>query len=419
MKYRLCAAALAIMTLCNGCMNSVRLNDRAIVQVLGIDREDDVYYTTMQIFSAATPGADGADPKPVLARAQGRTIAEAMTNAAQTYGKQMFLGGLRVVVFGKEAAQEGLGEAYSFFNKLHQIPPTLPLAVAKDQAREIVGAVEDDPSLTGDGILDLMENARKTGAAPRCSLMDAIAGGAGEFTAAMPLLQMTEEEQRPQESSQTAFELSFEQQARQTAAGASEEQSSSQQQDGQGGKDGGEKSKEQKRLRAHGTALFYQDKMEKTLDARETRGLMWFRNTIAAATLSAVAQDARIAAVTHSQRAEIETELVGDNPVFTLLLRVRASLVETYGPGAQDVSEEEEEQIRLQLEKSLRQEIEHAVSACLRQGYDPLMLGSRLRQSYPSFWEEHDEENEMESILAAAGYDVRVELDLDREGAGK
>ncbi|MFR9188847.1 MAG: hypothetical protein ACLVL7_00220 [Anaerotruncus massiliensis (ex Togo et al. 2019)] len=105
------AALCAILVLLAGCVPSVRLNERGVVQAIGIDlAEEGGYRPTIQVSEAvgAAPGANQApeDAKTVLVEETGATMTELLARASATRAAAL-LGSVRVIVFGQEAARAG------------------------------------------------------------------------------------------------------------------------------------------------------------------------------------------------------------------------------------------------------------------------------------------------------------------------
>ena len=133
------AALCAILVLLAGCVPSVRLNERGVVQAIGIDlAEEGGYRATMQVREAvgAAAGANQSpeDAKTMLVEETGATMTELLARASATQGRQLFLGSVRVIVFGQEAARAGAEGPLGFFNSNHQISPATLVAVAEGEA---------------------------------------------------------------------------------------------------------------------------------------------------------------------------------------------------------------------------------------------------------------------------------------------
>lgn len=137
-------ALLLCGTLC-GCMNSLRLKDRAIVQALGIDREEDGYRLTLQYFVPTAAGeGDSRTNRNGLLSSAGATLSEAVENASRSYGREVFFGSNKVIVIGQSAAQTDIRSPIDYLNAHHQFHPSMILLLAEGDAADIVGDEKSD-----------------------------------------------------------------------------------------------------------------------------------------------------------------------------------------------------------------------------------------------------------------------------------
>ena len=98
MKIRSAAKLLLIPVCCllfSGCIKIVNLQDRAIVQGVGVDYEDGQYLVTMQIFSSDGSGGqtiiDSSKQNAKVITCRGKTISEAVEDTSISQGKDFFL----------------------------------------------------------------------------------------------------------------------------------------------------------------------------------------------------------------------------------------------------------------------------------------------------------------------------------------
>lgn len=182
------AALCGVLLLLAGCVPSVRLNERGVVQAIGIDlAEGGGYRVTMQVREAVGASA-GANQSPenaqtLLVEEIGSTMTELLTRASATQGRQLFLGSVRVIVLGQEAARAGVEGPLSFFNANHQISPAAFVAVAEGEAGELIRAGEKDPTLSAEGLADVLKSAGKGGFSPPSRLKDVMGAANAENVA--------------------------------------------------------------------------------------------------------------------------------------------------------------------------------------------------------------------------------------------
>ena len=167
MKKILCLLLCLILLLFTGCLDSVPLGKRAVVRTVGLDYENGEYTAALQLYGQSdSPGG------PEIITAKGDTLAGLFSNAAIQQGKQLFLGNLRLILFGASLSAEGIEDVLGFLNEYHQISPATQTAVVLGKAGELMKPEEEKP-LPGE-LLDTLSNAQQGGRAPLCRLMDLI-----------------------------------------------------------------------------------------------------------------------------------------------------------------------------------------------------------------------------------------------------
>lgn len=113
-----------LVLLFSGCQNSENeLKNRLIVQAIGIDAQKDgtvlVTLQTLNTEMAGNPNS-GASLGDVVTSFQvtGKTVADAISNAATMIGKKPLLSQNRLVVFGRDTAEQGILEHLDFLSAI-------------------------------------------------------------------------------------------------------------------------------------------------------------------------------------------------------------------------------------------------------------------------------------------------------------
>lgn len=395
------AALCGVLLLLAGCVPSVRLNERGVVQAIGIDlAEGGGYRVTMQVREAVGASA-GANQSPenaqtLLVEEIGSTMTELLTRASATQGRQLFLGSVRVIVLGQEAARAGVEGPLSFFNANHQISPAAFVAVAEGEAGELIRAGEKDPTLSAEGLADVLKSAGKGGFSPPSRLKDVMGAANAENVAGVLALLRYSAPEAP------AYEQAVPEESPSEGGESSDAQ-----------KEG--KSPE-KKLSLAGAAIFSGDRMTASISPEAARGLEWIQNRAKATSISVGdGQLGEVAAVTHKQKAKITVEMSGEVPVFDIRLEVRSTALETRLL-ANSFDDRARRYAAALQEIKIRAEIEEMVASSLRRGYDLLGLSRLMRQRYPDFYGAHRED--WGEALASCGYNVAVSCEIDRTGAG-
>ena len=148
------------------CQNSENeLKNRLIVQAIGIDAQKDgtvlVTLQTLNTEMAGNPNS-GASLGDVVTSFQmtGKTVADAISNAATMIGKKPLLSQNRLVVFGRDTAEQGILEHLDFFVRDTENRTTVLLAVSDTTAYDVVSAKMGENVLTADSLEDIMWSCR-------------------------------------------------------------------------------------------------------------------------------------------------------------------------------------------------------------------------------------------------------------------
>lgn len=375
-----------ILTLSTGCVRSVRLSGRAVVQAMGIDFRDGTYVATMRLYGLSGGGPDGAE----TVSAQGTTLTALLADAAVRQGKQLFLGNTRMIVFGSSLAVSGVNDALQFLNSYHQLSPSTQVAVALGEAAELLEG-GDTQAFSAGKLLETLSGAQESGLSPECRLMDLIPADRDRV---VPVL--LRQAREPSDSAPDAA----------SSEGASSEaggENSSGQESGQTGADGGNSSGQE--VTPAGAVLISGGKAAAYLTPEMTRGLCWLQGGFRTAVLET--KTPLSAAVTHRSSRAISPELLADNVVFNMEIEIASTLLEAPADSSSypEVAREQEHLIK--------QETGLFLAASCRRGYDPLDLASLLRQRFPGRFTDSD----MRALLENAGYNISVICTVDRKGA--
>ncbi len=154
------------------------------------------------------------------------------------------------------------------------------------------------------------------------------------------------------------------------------------------------------------------------MEEEAARGFGWMQKGIRGAPL--VVGDERLGKVstlTVSHRAKIVPEAVGDLLVFHMEVEIRSAVQETaLSPGLTFGEEGRAYAARLQ-ERLVESQIQEAVDASRRWGYDLFGLSLLVRQKDPDFYQKHQED--WMSIVQKSGYDIQVSCEIERTGGTK
>lgn len=370
--------AVLLPFLLAGCemIRTVNLQNRAIVQGVGVDWEGGQYVVTMQIFSPEGSGGqtivDPSKENAQIITCKGASIAEAVENSALTQGKDFYLGHNRILVLGEEAAKQPLWGLFSYFVNSLDSRPDVSLLVTDGKAADILNVGIKQSILPAMSIENTVRNAQESGLSEEVYLIDAMEGLAQPHRSILiPYIELVEE-------------------------GGEEESLRSVQMKGMG--------------------VFSSSGFLGKVEEKDLKGLLFLRDTIKNTVYTLDNQEYQRAAVQLYQRKTIITpEITGDQVRFTATIYTRWTLMEkNMRPGA-DFTEESLRRLETQLEEQIAKECLGAFETTVK-GYvsDVFYLGDLVWREQPELWEKLRED--WPQGLLNSELDCRVDVRIDRTG---
>lgn len=171
----------------SGCFGGLEVNDRAFVQLMGLERRDEVYMVSLQIYKSesGTPDPDVSKANSVSVNGSGATIHAALSDAELTLGKKLFLGHIKLLIIG--GGIENPSDELSLFLD-GSVSPSCPVAYS-DDPQAAVGTLLEDGTFSAEQLLKLMETAASQGRTVYTSVADvASKTGVSNSAAALPCI---------------------------------------------------------------------------------------------------------------------------------------------------------------------------------------------------------------------------------------
>lgn len=166
---------LASCLLLTGCIPATELQERAIIQAVGIDYFEGEYTLTFQVFIPESSGQQGLDVSKAnnkIIESKGASISEAVRNATIEHGKKMFLGSNNLIVVGKYTAESGLNHVLNFFNSNHEANPKSIVVVSETTASDVVAVQTTQGIVPAHATEMIVKRAYKTGGSTKSRLFD-------------------------------------------------------------------------------------------------------------------------------------------------------------------------------------------------------------------------------------------------------
>ena len=143
-----------------GCSQVNQLNERLIVNGIGVDIEDGAYVVTMHVFDAQRASAGGQESKEIVEETgRGRSVKDAFNAITLQSGKEPLLSQNLVLIVGEETAKSGMNNVIDFFIRYYETRPTVELFVAKERtAREVMNCNSDGRLISAKDIENLADS---------------------------------------------------------------------------------------------------------------------------------------------------------------------------------------------------------------------------------------------------------------------
>lgn len=140
-----------------GCSQVAQLNERLIVQGVGVDYNNSSkeYEVTLQVLNVKGNSESSSDtPKEVeVIKNSGRTVMEAISNIREKNGKEPLFSQTLVVVIGSSAAKNGLNYFMDFFTRNYEFSPLIEILIAENKASDILTLEKDETVMSAENIL--------------------------------------------------------------------------------------------------------------------------------------------------------------------------------------------------------------------------------------------------------------------------
>ncbi len=156
----------SLFSACNE-IETVELNERLIIEAIGIDYEDGKYKVTIEGLDSFSAGSDNSSiSAQSLTKSylfEGDTIGMAMNSISVVTGQIPLFSQARVLILGFSTAEEKLSEVLDFFRREYTTRTDILLAVAKNKASDIVSADFGENVSAGNVIQAALTSYKYTG----------------------------------------------------------------------------------------------------------------------------------------------------------------------------------------------------------------------------------------------------------------
>lgn len=382
-----------------GCWDRREIDQMTFVTMVGVDKkENGDVKLTIQIPTTATLQAagggegGGSQESPIIILdSTGRTIFDAIRNAASFSIPVLFWAHIKVIVFSQEVAREGISKYMDFFARDSELRGTPWVVITPGKAENIVKAESRFTEIPADYVEGLIEGVGRVAVSTQInveSFLERIISPDGNQPFA-PRITIRKEQQ--EEAQQQA----------QAGSGGG----------GSGGGNGGGGRPPKKDFLLEGTAVFKQDKMLGWLNREETRGLLWLQGEMHNALIIVKCPNCNGLVVEEIVKANTKVDIKRNNNEVTFLVKIR----QEGNIGEQTCSHDftQPSQVKI-LEQEINKEIEKQAAMALKKlqdeyNSDIVGFGGALERKYPKIWQNTDWEKEFPKakIIVSAQTQIR------------
>ena len=406
-KIWLILATLLILSSLTGCLKTINLSDRAIVQAIGIDYEEDKYKLSIQIFSPEGSGGqtsiDTSKQNSKVITTEGKTIGEAMSKADLKQGKKIFYGHNRLIILGESTAEKGLENVISFFNTDAQSKSDVGVLVVKGDADEILNAKITQGILPAETIEKIVRNAEDTGQSFQVRFYDVAKNYKSTTNSvSIPVIKLEDSEGDSGEKKEEA-----------TGAEKSEGDSGEKKEEATGV----EKSEgDSKVISMDGIAVFLDGRLKTYINQENTRAIQILLQKFKSSVVVSESDSIGTSSVEiFKSQIKINPRIKDGAMSVDIIIKTDGIVKEIIVPEDREVSVFEYKDIEDSLEEVIKSEVDNVLYLTLKENnIDIFNFMDRIKQKYPSYWK--DNRDDIGNIISNLGYNVKVDVNIDRTG---
>lgn len=188
MKAKLSALILAAVTLLSGC-EATELGGRAIIQAAAVDYSGGEYTVSALLFSSGGGSGGEIDPSNdnvIKVTGTGETFAQAVDDISLTDGKELYFSENRLLILGSGFADTDISPMLEALTR--DLRCSLNMLVCYADDPELLTDLRFTEGITAsEKPIDMIENAYRSGSAPRAFLLDLLNDTAADRETLLPM----------------------------------------------------------------------------------------------------------------------------------------------------------------------------------------------------------------------------------------
>ena len=145
---------LILMLGLTGCSNYHELNDLAIVSAIGIEKEDDKYKVSLELYKEVKESNSGSASKESQdISGTGKSIDEAINNSSFTSEKLLYFSHIQAIIIDSDLAKEGISSIMDYLSRNTEFSFVSYIVVSDDEKpSEIISKKDIKNEIIGDAI---------------------------------------------------------------------------------------------------------------------------------------------------------------------------------------------------------------------------------------------------------------------------
>ncbi|MBR1764408.1 MAG: hypothetical protein IJ746_03340 [Ruminococcus sp.] len=155
--------------------DTVASQERAMVHAVGIDREEDGYRVTLQVFRPEGSGPDtqldAAKSNVFCISDKGETVEEALLRCEDRLGEFLFLGHDQLIVLGQDADLTDPRGLFSYFLRGRECYLGVRVISADCEAARLLKAELSEGAVAAENLVDVADRHYKNSSTVRCDLL--------------------------------------------------------------------------------------------------------------------------------------------------------------------------------------------------------------------------------------------------------
>jgi len=388
------------VTLTSGCSSTIpyiKLEQRVIIQAMGVDYEEGVYTATMQYSTNEKPDASGGGEVKII-KGMGVNLYAAIAQARNSEGEHLFFMQNQILLLGmsvieNNAATETIRQYLEYCDRL----PDAIVAGCYSKAEDVISMKDEEQRPMRNKFRIIMETAERTGVFPNEKIHEAMTTYTDKSESFyLPMLKLV--------SAETSGEKEGQSEDKKGAGGGEN--------GGNGGSGGGgsdeDKGGEKKKIVPYGGALIAGGKFAAIMDAEASAGLTILLNRAHTANVTFRIDDTNYSIELYDINCSIKPKRDGDTLTFTVKVKAKADrsfnrVLFENGDKVAKLEEAAKNAIIYRLKQSVEQ-------SAAEHGGDILMLEENLRHYSYNAWIKT--EDDWANALKNAVYKFEVRLSM-------